>query len=50
MAEKIKSWAKREKGEKAKREKTMRKSDFLNLFAFSRFRLFPPNLFQTDRG
>jgi hypothetical protein len=39
--------AKREKGKKAKREETMRKPDFVNLFAFSPFRLFP---FQADRG
>jgi hypothetical protein len=38
---------KRVKGEKGK---TMRESDFLNFFAVSPFRLFPPNLFPFQAG
>jgi hypothetical protein len=40
VAEKIKSWGKREKGERAKREKTMRESDIINFFALSPFHFF----------
>jgi hypothetical protein len=50
VAEKIKTWGKRVKGERAKREKTMKEPDFFNLLAFSPFRHFPPNLFQPDGG
>jgi hypothetical protein len=39
--------AKRGKGKEGKREKAMREFDFLNLFAFSPFRLFP---LQADGG
>jgi hypothetical protein len=47
VAEKITSRAKRVKGKKAKREKTMRQPDFFNLSAFLPF---PPHIFRADSG
>jgi hypothetical protein len=42
VAEKIKSWGKRVKGERGKRGKTMREPDFITLLAFFPF---PPKSF-----